>query len=441
MAAKNDELLARRNRAVPRGPFNVTTRFAAGASGARVTDVDGREYIDFAGGIAVVGTGHGHPKILAAAREQMEQFVHTCFHVMPYEAYVRLAEELNARAPGAHEKKSFFCNSGAEAVENAVKVARAYTGRPGVICFRNGFHGRTLLGMSLTSKIVPYKKGFGPFAAEVTRIPYAYCYRCPFGASGPDACELECAANLEDLFITGVDPESVAALVVEPVQGEGGFVVPPRAFLERIFDTAARHGIVTVADEVQTGFGRTGRLFASEVFGLVPDVITTAKALASGFPLSGVTGRAEILDAPQVGGLGGTYSGNPVSCAAALATLQVIDEEGLLERAARIGETIRARFEAFRERYPLVGDVRGLGAMMAMELVSDREKKTPAAAETKELAAFALDRGLLTITAGSYGNVFRLLPPLLIDDEDLTRGLDILEEGLARLCGTATAAA
>ena len=433
MGTTNEELLARRNRAVPRGPFNVTTRFVASASGARLIDVEGREYIDFAGGIGVVGTAHGHPKILAAAREQMEKFVHTCFHVVPYEPYVRLAEELNARAPGDHDKKTFFCNSGAEAVENAVKVARAHTGRPGVICFENAFHGRTLLGMTLTSKIVPYKKGFGPFAPEVTRIPFAYCYRCPFGAAGPESCDVECAENLKDAFVTGVDPESVAALIFEPVQGEGGFVVPPRVFLERIAAIAREHGIVLVADEIQTAFGRTGQLFACDVFGVVPDIVTTAKAMASGFPLSGVTGRAEMMDAPQVGGLGGTYGGNPVACAAALATLEVIDEERLCERAARLGKTIRARLETFRDTYPLVGDVRGLGAMLAMELVTDRTKKTPAAAETKAIAAYALERGVVTITAGSYGNVFRLLPPLLIDDGDLVRGLDILEEALAKV--------
>ncbi len=435
MGQTNAELLERRHRAVPRGPFNVTDRFAREARGTRIIDVEGREYIDLAGGIAVMGLAHAHPRVIEAAREQMERLVHTCFHVMPYEPYLDLAEELNRRAPGDHEKKTFFCNSGAEAVENAVKVARHFTGRPGVICFQNAFHGRTLLGLSLTSKINPYKKGFAPFAPEVYRAPFAYCYRCPFGASGPEGCALECAGYLEDMFVTGVDPESVAALVLEPVLGEGGFVVPPRAFMERVFEIAREHGIVTVADEVQTAFGRTGRLFASERFGVVPDVITTAKALASGFPLSGVTGRAEIMDAPQVGGLGGTYGGNPVSCAAALATLQVIDEQNVCERAERIGAIIRERLEGFRERYPLVGDVRGLGAMMAMELVTDRVAKTPAPDQTKALAAYALDHGVVTITAGSYGNVFRLLPPLLIDEEDLVRGLDVLEEGLRALSG------
>lgn len=433
MGTTNRELLERRNRAVPRGPFNTTTFFAQSASGARVTDVEGREFIDFAGGIAVIGTGHGHPRILAAAEEQMERFVHTCFHVMPYEPYVRLAEELNARTPGSHAKKTMLVNSGAEAVENAVKVARCHTRRPAMICFENGFHGRTLLGMSLTSKIVPYKKSFGPFADEVYRLPFAYCYRCPFGAAGPESCHVECAENLERAFVTVVDPDAVAALVYEPVQGEGGFIPAPARFARRIHEIAAARGIVTVADEVQTAFGRTGRLFASDVLGVVPDVITMAKSLASGFPLSAVTGRAEIMDAPEVGGLGGTYAGNPVSCAAALATLEVIDQEKLCDRAARLGAVIRARLEAMQERHPMVGDVRGLGAMMAMELVTDRKTKAPAAAQTKELGAYVRDKGVVLLTCGSLSNVVRLLPPLLISDEDLHRGLDVLEEGLGML--------
>ncbi len=433
MKPTNQTLQERRERAVPRGPFNVTTRFVASASGATVVDVEGREYIDFAGGIGVMGLAHSHPHVVAAAREQMERFVHTCFHVVPYEPYVRLAEELNRRAPGDHAKKSVFFNSGAEAVENAVKIARAHTGRPAVLCFENAFHGRTLLAMSLTSKIAPYKKGFGPFAPEVYRAPFAYCYRCPFGASGPDTCAVECAENLREMFTVGVDPDSLAAVLLEPVQGEGGFIPAPKRFVDRVFALAAEHGIVTVMDEVQSGFGRTGALFASEVLGVVPDLLVTAKALASGFPLSGVTGRAEIMDAPHVGGIGGTYGGNPVSCAAALATLEVIDREGIVARARQVGSVIRSRFEAFQERFPLVGDVRGMGAMLAMELVTDRTTKVPATAQTKQLAAYALDQGLITITAGSHGNVFRLLPPLCIDDDLLERGLDILEKGLERV--------
>lgn len=435
MTRVNQQLMERRQKAVPRGPFHVTDRFAVHAKGARVVDADGTEYIDLTGGIGVVGTAHSHPYVVEAARRQLDRLIHTCFHVMPYEPYVRLAEELNRRTPGSHAKKTFFCNSGAEAVENAIKVARAHTGRTAIVCFQNAFHGRTLLGMSLTSKIVPYKKGFGPFAPEVYRVPYAYCYRCPFGAPGPEACSLECAENLRQLFTTGVDPDSVAALVVEPVLGEGGFVVPPARFLSRIFEICREHGIVVVADEVQTGFGRTGALFACEVMGVVPDLITTAKAMASGFPLSGVTGRAEVMDAPQVGGLGGTYGGNPVSCAAALATLKVIDQEDLCGRAKLLGERIRQRFLRLRDELPVVGEVRGLGAMMAMELVTDRSTKEPATDLTQRLGQYALGHGVVTIKAGTGGNVVRLLPPLCIEEADLERGLDVLEAGLRELSG------
>lgn len=431
MSQTNQELMARRKQAVPQGPFNTTPFFAAKARGARVTDVEGREYIDFAGGIGVVGTAHNHPKILAAAKRQMEDFVHTCFHVLPYENYVRLAEELNARTPGDHAKKTALFNSGAEAVENAVKVARAATGRPGIICFESAFHGRTLMAMGLTSKIAPYKAGFGPFPSDITRVPYAYCYRCPFGCAGSDSCSLECADHLKDTFINVVDPKSVAALIVEPVLGEGGFVVPPAAFLQRIQEIAREHGILFIADEVQSGFGRTGRLFACDILGIVPDLMTMAKALASGFPLSAVTGRAELMDVPQVGGLGGTYAGNPISAAAALATLEVIDEERLADRAVKLGAVVRQRFEAWKEKYPLVGDVRGLGLMMAVELVTDRKTKAPATAETAKLVALAAERGLVMVKAGTYSNVLRLLPPMLIDEADLVAGLDILEGALA----------
>jgi 4-aminobutyrate aminotransferase/(S)-3-amino-2-methylpropionate transaminase len=423
--------MARRKQAVPRGPFNTAPFFAAKASGARIIDVEGRDLIDFAGGIGVMGTGHNHPKIIAAAKSQMDAFVHTCFHVVPYEGYVRLAEELNARTPGSHAKKTMFANSGAEAVENAVKVARAGTNRPGILCFDNAFHGRTLLAMTLTSKISPYKHGFGPFAPEVTRVPYAYCYRCPFGAAGPESCSLECAENLREAFINEVDPTSVAAIIAEPVQGEGGFVVAPPAFLKRVQEIGAEHGILFIADEVQSGFGRTGHLFACEAFGVVPDIMAMAKALASGFPLSAVTGKAELMEVPQVGGLGGTYAGNPVSIAAALATLEVIDEERLVERARTMGSLVKARFEAMQQKYDLIGDVRGLGLMMAMELVTDRKTKAPATAETARAVGLALEKGLLLVKAGTYSNVIRLLPPLTISQEDLTAGLDILEESLA----------
>jgi 4-aminobutyrate aminotransferase/(S)-3-amino-2-methylpropionate transaminase len=407
MSQTNNSLLERRNKAVPRGPFNVTTKFVASANGATVVDVEGKEYIDFAAGIGVVGVAHNHPKINAAAKAQLDKYVHTCFHVLPYEPYIELAERLNALTPGDFEKKTAFFNSGAEAVENAIKVARAYTGR--------------------------HKKGFGPFAPETYRAPFAYCYRCPYGAEGPESCSAECAENVKDMFTTVVDPDSVAAVILEPVQGEGGFVPAPKIFVDRLFEIAAEHGIVTIMDEVQTCFGRTGKLFASEAIGVVPDVMTMAKAMANGFPLSGVTGKSEIMEAPQVGGIGGTYGGNPISCAASLATLDVIEEENLLERAGEIGTIIRERFESFKERFEIVGDVRGIGAMLAIELVTDKKSKAPATAQTKELAAYALEQGLITITAGTSGNVFRLLPPLAIDDATLIRGLDIMEAGLEKV--------
>lgn len=435
MSQSNQELMARRKQAVPRGPFNTAPFFAAKARGARVTDVEGRDLIDFAAGIGVMATGHNHPKVVAAAKRQMDDFVHTCFHVVPYEGYVRLAEELNARTPGSHEKKTMFANSGAEAVENAVKIARAHTNRPGILCFDNAFHGRTLLAMTLTSKISPYKHGFGPFAPEVTRVPYAYCYRCPFGATGPESCALECAENLTQAFINEVDPTSVAAIIAEPVQGEGGFVVAPPAFLKRVQEIGAEHGILFIADEVQSGFGRTGNLFACEAAGVVPDLMTMAKALASGFPLSAVTGRADLMETPQVGGLGGTYAGNPISIAAALATLEIIDEERLVDRAREMGKIVRTRFEAMAQKYDLIGDVRGLGLMLAMELVTDRKTKAPATAETAKAVGLAQEKGLLLVKAGTYSNVIRLLPPLTIGQEDLVEGLDILEEAIAAVAG------
>jgi 4-aminobutyrate aminotransferase/(S)-3-amino-2-methylpropionate transaminase len=430
----NKQLLERRNKAVVRGSVNTVPIFPVKAFGARITDVEGNVYIDFTGGIAVVGVAHNHPKIVQAAKDQLDKFVHVCWNVMPYEGYIRLAEELNTRAPGVNLKKTFLCNSGAEAVENAVKLARFHTGRDAIICFDGAFHGRTMLGLTLTSKVRPLKVGFGPFMPEVYRAPFPYCYRCPFGQTDCESCGLECVDHLEKMFITTVDPDSVAAIIFEPVQGEGGFVPAPKAFLQKLSEICKKRGILLIADEVQTGFGRTGAIFASEVYGIEPDIIAVAKSLANGLPLSAVIGNAEIMDGPPAGGLGGTFAGNPVACAAALATLEVIDEEKICDRALKVGRVIRERFESFSEKFDIVGDVRGLGAMMAMELVSDRSSKAPAKEQTSALTAYALARGLLVLTAGPLGNVIRLLPPLLIDDEDLIRGLDILEEGLTQVC-------
>jgi 4-aminobutyrate aminotransferase/(S)-3-amino-2-methylpropionate transaminase len=418
----------RRERAVARGPFHATPIFAARAAGALVEDVDGNVFIDFAGGIGCLNVGHRPPQVLEAVREQLERFLHTCFHVTPYESYVRVAERLCALAPGAEAKKAVLFNSGAEAVENAVKIARAATGRPGVLCFEDGFHGRTLLALSLTSKIRPYKAGFGPFVPSIHRLPYAYCYRCAYAQTFPD-CRLHCAERLEAIFAREVDPASVAALVVEPVLGEGGFVVPPAGWLARIHELCRAHGILLIADEVQTGFGRTGKIFAVEHTGVVPDLLVCAKSLAGGLPLGAVVGRAELMDAPPVGGLGGTFGGNPVACAAALAVLDLLNPE-LLARAAWIGERFAARGARWLERHAAVGDVRGLGAMWALELVRGRGDRTANKAATAAVQRAALERGLLLISAGTYGNVIRTLMPLSIPDDQLEEGLDVLDAAL-----------
>jgi 4-aminobutyrate aminotransferase / (S)-3-amino-2-methylpropionate transaminase / 5-aminovalerate transaminase len=425
-------LLARRAQAVPRGVPAVTPIALIAAEGAIVTDADGNRLIDFGGGIGVVNTGHRHPGVVAAVREQLDRYAHVCFPVSTYEPYVALAERLNRRTPGDHAKRTFFLNSGAEAIENAVKVARHFTGRQAVVCFEHGFHGRTNLAMALTSKVMPYKKGFGPFAPEVYRIPYPYCYRCGEAGregSGEDCC-LATRERLEQMFASVVDPESVAAIVMELELGEGGFVPAPPEYVQALAGFARDHGILFIADEIQTGFGRTGRLFASEHFGLIPDILVSAKSLAGGLPLAAVTGRADVLDSAQVGGLGGTYGGNPLTCAAALAVIEAMEAEDLPARAARMGERIRTRFCEWAMRHPCIGDVRGLGAMIAMELVSDRNTKTPDKALTGRLLAAALERGLILLSAGTYGNVIRVLAPLTTPDAVLDEGLDVMERAL-----------
>ncbi len=423
-------LMARRETAVARGPFHATPVFAARAEGAVIEDVDGNRLIDFAGGIGCLNVGHRTPPVMAAIREQIEKFLHVCFSVTPYEGYIAVAEKLNALAPGKFAKKTLLVNSGAEAVENAVKIARAYTKRPAVICFEDAFHGRTLLAMSLTSKTHPYKAGFEPFASDVYRIPYAYCYRCAYGLSYP-SCQIACAHHLEDAFKRIVAPESVAAVIAEPVLGEGGFVAPPREFFGIVQEICRKHGILFIADEVQSGFGRTGKFFACEHYGMEPDLITTAKSLGGGFPLAAVTGRVEIMDAPGVGALGGTFGGNPVACAAALATIETIEKDALLARSTRIGEQFGARARVWQKRWALVGDVRGLGGMCAIELVRSPETRAPAENETKEIARYCYEHGLVLITAGTYGNVIRILVPLTVTDEQFEEGLDVLESALA----------
>jgi 4-aminobutyrate aminotransferase / (S)-3-amino-2-methylpropionate transaminase / 5-aminovalerate transaminase len=422
---KSRALMARREAAIPRGPYHATPLFAAKAEGAVIEDVDGNRFIDFAGGIGCLNMGHRAPRVVAAIREQLEKYLHLCFSVTPYESYIAVAEKLNALAPGKFPKKTFIINTGAEAVENAIKIARAYTKRPAVICFEDAFHGRTLLTMSLTSKTHPYKAGFAPFASDIYRIPFAYAYRGEKGATAETF-----AHHLENAFKRIVAPESVAAVIAEPVLGEGGFVVPPQDYFRILHDICRRHGIVLIADEVQSGIGRTGKWFASEHFGIEPDLITTAKSLGGGLPIAAVTGRAEIMDAPGVGGLGSTFAGNPLSCVAALAAIETIEKEGLLARSTAIGKRFEERARGWQKKWTLVGDVRGLGAMCAIELVRNPDTREPADTETKEVARYCYEHGLITITAGTYNNVMRILVPLAVSDEQFDEGLDVIEAAL-----------
>ncbi len=422
--------MRRRQAAVARGVGHATSIFAARAEGAVLEDVDGNRFLDFAGGIGVMNAGHRAPRVVAAIREQLEAFIHTCFSVAPYEKYIALAEKLNSLVPGTFPKKSILVNSGAEAIENAVKIARAYTRRPAIICFEDAFHGRTMLTMSLTSKTHPYKAGFEPFATDIYRIPYAYCYRCSYSLQYP-ACNVFCAHHLEDTFKRMVASEAVAAVVVEPVLGEGGFVAPPREFFAILQDICKRHGILFIADEVQSGFGRTGTMFASQQYGIVPDILVSAKSIAAGLPLAAVTGRADVMDAAGVGGLGGTYGGNPLACAAALAAIETLEAENLPARAEKLGRRFESRACEWQRRWPLVGDLRGLGAMRALELVRSRDTREPAKEETEEVLRHCRERGLILLSAGSYGNVLRLLVPLVITDEQFDEGLDVLEASLA----------
>src|SRR5262245_16933943 len=421
---RSRELATRRDSAVPKGVGHSTPVYAESARGALLTDVDGNVLIDFAGGIGTLNAAHANPEVVRAAAAALEKMTHTCFSVAPYEAYVALAEKLNVITPGAFPKKTMLANSGAEALENAVKIARHATGREAVVVFEHAFHGRTLLTMSMTSKVRPYKFGFGPFAPEVHRLPYPYAYRGHY--TGP----ADAARELRDFFQTQVAAEKVACVVLELVVGEGGFIVAPREWVDLLARFCRDNGILLVIDEVQTGFGRTGRMFACEHYGLVPDVMTMAKSLAGGLPLSAITGRADVMDASHVGGLGGTYTGNPVSCAAALAALDYIERERLPERAARIGAEVERRFQCFVERFPFVGDSRGLGAMRALELVTDRASKVPDKDRTDRVIRKAYESGLLLVGAGTYGNVIRTLMPLVVGDDELTEGLDVLEKAL-----------
>jgi len=419
---RSREILARKE-AVVADPLSVYLPVvAAEGRGATLTDVDGNTFIDFTGGVGCLNVGHAHPHVVEAVQEQAARFLHTDFTIVPYEIYVSVAERLLAAAPFRSPAKAAFFNAGTEAVENAVKFARLYTGRPAVIAFEGGFHGRTLLSLSLTSKTHPYKAGLGPFSPEIYRVPFPYEYR---GIGAGDAL-----AALERALVTQVAPETVAAIVVEPVQGEGGFVVAPPEFLAGVRALCDRHGIVLIVDEVQTGFGRTGRMFAIEHYDVEPDLLTVAKSIAAGLPLSGVLGKAEIMDAPSDGAIGGTYVGNPVALAAAAAVLDVLEEERLVERAQRIGEVIRGRMQEWQRRHPQIGDVRGLGAMLALELVEDPATKTPAPALATAVAEAAAQRGLLLLKAGTHSNCIRVLCPLVVSDSELDEALDVWGEAL-----------
>src|SRR5512133_892172 len=424
---KSQAILARKERVVA-DPLSIYVPVViAEGRGATITDVDGNTLIDFTGGVGCLNVGHAHPQVVAAARDQLERFTHTDFTIVPYELYVTLAERLVARAPISGPVKAAFFNAGTEAVENAVKFARAYTKRPAVIAFEGGFHGRTLLSLSLTSKTHPYKAGLGPFAPDVYRVPYAQDYR---GPSAGDAL-----AALERALVTQVAAENVAAIVIEPVQGEGGFVVAPPEFLEGVRRICDDNGIVLVVDEVQTGFGRTGKMWGIEHYDVEPDLITAAKSMAAGLPLSAVIGKAEIMDAPGDSAIGGTYVGNPIAQAAALAVLDVFEDESLVDRAGQIGETMRSRMEVWRQRWDAIGDARGLGAMLAIELVHDRDTKDPAPEVATAIVEAAAERGLLLLKSGIYSNCIRVLVPLVISDGELDEALGVWEDALGTALG------
>ncbi|MCP9209403.1 4-aminobutyrate--2-oxoglutarate transaminase [Streptomyces cucumeris] len=426
---KSQELLARKTAAVADGVGNVLPVFTVRAGGGVIEDVDGNSLIDFGSGIAVTSVGSSAEAVVRRASAQLADFTHTCFMVTPYEGYVEVCEELAELTPGDHAKKSALFNSGAEAVENAVKIARAYTKRQAVVVFDHGYHGRTNLTMALTAKNMPYKHGFGPFAPEVYRVPLAYPYRWLTGAEN---CAEEAAAQAIDMISKQVGAENVAAIVIEPIAGEGGFIEPAKGFLPRIQEFARANGIVFVADEIQTGFCRTGQWFACDDEGVVPDLITTAKGIAGGLPLAAVTGRAEIMDAAHAGGLGGTYGGNPVACAAALGSIETMREQDLNAKARRIEEVMKGRLSAMQEKYDIIGDLRGRGAMIAIELVKSGTKD-PDPEVTAAVAKACHAAGLVVLTCGTYGNVLRFLPPLVIGEELLNEGLDIIESAFGEL--------
>lgn len=431
MKATNKSIETLRNNVMARGFSSAKPVYIASGRGALLYDVEGNEYIDFGGGIGVMNIGHSHPKVVKAIQEQAEKFTHTCFMVTPYASAVQLADRLCKLAPGDSPKRAYFANSGAEAVENAVKIARYYTKKQGIVVMDHAFHGRTLLTMTMTSKSKPYKFGFGPFAPEVYHIPNAYCYRCPLGLSYPK-CDCACADSLQDFF-GKISPEMIAAVVVEPVQGEGGFITPPPGYFQKLAKICKENNILLVADEVQAGMGRTGKLWAIEHWGVEPDMITVAKSLGAGMPISAVIGKQEIMDSVHPGGIGGTFSGNPLSCAAALAVLDVFEEEKLLDKSEALGKKLRKYLDALKKKHAIIGEVRGMGPMLALELVKDPKTKEPAPEETAAVVKYAFEKGLNILSCGQYGNVIRTLMPLVITDRQLAKGIAILDEAFASL--------
>jgi len=427
---KSLELVARREAASPRGAAKLTTVAIESAHGAAVRDVDGNTLLDFAGGIGTLAVGHTPHNVVEALQAQAEKLIHMCAIVATYEPYVRVVELLNEVTPGDHAKKSVLLNSGSEAVETAVKIARSYTGRPTIIVFEGAYHGRTNMTLAMTSKYALFKKGFGPFPSEIVRLPFPNLYRRPAGLSEEAFVDWS-IQQLENAFIAQVDPQAVAAIVIEPVQGEGGFVPAPARFLQRIRELCTQHGIVMVADEIQSGFGRTGKLFAMEHYGIVPDLMTSAKSLGAGMPIAAVTGRAEIMDAPHPGGLGGTYSGNPLACVAAIEAIQMISDPAFLQRATAVGERLNAHLRAIKDSVHIGGDVRGLGAMQLIEFVIDHDRKTPLDAQDNvKIVQEALKRGAIFMRAGLYSNCIRLLPPLNITDDQIDEGMGVLAEAV-----------
>ena len=429
---KASELLELKEKHVPRGPFNTMMTFAEKGEGALLTDVDGNTFIDLAGAIGSMNAGHCPPKVVEALKAQVDQYLHTCFHVMMYEPYIQLAKKLNEITPGNSEKKTFFLNSGAEAVENAVKIARKYTGRKSIMSFERGYHGRTLLAMSLTSKVKPYKYGFGPFAPDTYKMAYPYYYR-KHASMTEEELDQEVLKRLEDFFLGEVPSDEVAAIIMEPVQGEGGFVVPSKGFVQGVKAICEKYGILFIADEVQTGFGRTGKMFAIEHFDIEPDLMVMSKSIAAGLPISAVTGRAEVMEAPNPGEIGGTYGGSPLGCVAALEVIEMMEEEGLVERANHIGAISVSRFKDMQKVHPAIGEVRGLGAMLAIEIVKDPVTKDPDKELTGKILKECHKRGVIVMGAGLYGNVIRLLSPLVITDDQLNEALDVIQDVVSEI--------